>query len=68
MTKTKAREEMAKIVKPINERAAEFVPPNVTIKDFCRDGIPSFLSAKVEAINGDDQRGSSESSHRGGVR
>ena len=34
MTKTKAREEMAKVVKPINERAANAIAPNVTVEDF----------------------------------
>ena len=34
ITKTKAREKMAQIVKPINERAADAVSPNVTVKDF----------------------------------
>ena len=34
MTKTKAREEMAQIVKPINERVADEISPNVTVEDF----------------------------------
>ena len=34
MTKTKAREEMAKVVKPINERAANAIAPYVTVEDF----------------------------------
>jgi len=34
MTKAKAREELARIVKPINERAADAISPNVTVKDF----------------------------------
>jgi integrase len=46
MTKTKAREEMAKIVKPINERAAEFVSPNITIKDFVQTVYLPFYRRK----------------------
>ena len=33
-TKSKAREDLAKVVKPVNERAAEAVSPTVTLKDF----------------------------------
>src|SRR5262249_24522658 len=34
MTKSKAREELASVVKPVNERAAEAISPNVALKDF----------------------------------
>lgn len=34
MTKSKAREELANVVKPVNERAAEAISPNVALKDF----------------------------------
>ena len=46
MTKAKAREEMARIVKPINERAAEAVLPNVTVKVFVETVYLPFYRRK----------------------
>src|SRR5262249_27474996 len=37
MTKSKAHEDLAKIVRPINERAADAVTPMVTMKCFVED-------------------------------
>jgi len=46
MTKTKAREELAKIVKPINERAAGAISPNVIVKDFVEKVYFAFYRRK----------------------
>jgi hypothetical protein len=46
MTKTKAREEVARIVKPINERAAVEVSQNVTVKDFVEKVYLPFYRLK----------------------
>ena len=46
MTKAKAREELARIVKPINERAADAISPNVTVKDFVEKVYLPFYRRK----------------------
>jgi len=51
MTKTKAREKMARNVKPITT-CAEAISPNVTVEDFVEKVYLPFLSTEVENVHG----------------
>ena len=56
MTKTTAREEMAEIVKPVNERTACLRQPDVTVEDFVKAVYlnvytQSSVESRVQALD-----------------
>ena len=52
MTKSAAKEQMAEIVRPINERAATVAPRNITVKEFVVRFYFPFYRRKWKRVTG----------------
>jgi integrase len=62
MTKSEARDELAKLVRPINERLENAVGRNVTVKDFVEKTFLPFYRRKWKAVT-DESRTDSINRH-----
>src|SRR5256885_2156580 len=55
MTKSKARQDLADIVKPVNERSAEAASKDITVKDFVEQVFLRFYRRKWKRVTNESR-------------